>query len=84
MFNTSQDILYLIIAICAGLLTIFVCWIMFYVIMIVRRVYRVTNEIKEKVERFEQAIERSASHLGLMVEIVKELVRYLAGKKKEE
>lgn len=84
MFETSKDLLYVVIAICVGLFTIFSCWIMFYVIMIIRNVNRVVHDIKEKFEKFENALERSATHLGLMVEVTKEVVKYLAGKSRKK
>lgn len=46
-----------------------------------RNVFKVVNDIKEKIEKFEQALERSATHLGLMVEVTKEVVKYLAGRR---
>ncbi|MEA3272364.1 MAG: hypothetical protein U9P90_01700 [Patescibacteria group bacterium] len=81
MFETSKDLLYIVIAVCVGLFTIFSCWIMFYAIMILRNVFKVVHDIKEKIEKFEKALDRSATHLGLMVEVAKEVVKYLAGKK---
>lgn len=50
--------------------------------MIFRNVFKVVNDVKEKIEKFEDVLERSATHLGLMVEVAKEVVRYLAGKRK--
>lgn len=77
MLNTSQDILYLIIGISVGLFTFFVCWIMFYVAMTFRNFYKVAKDIKAKFEKFESALERSATHLGLIVEIAKEAAKYM-------
>ncbi|NQU84002.1 MAG: hypothetical protein HQ536_04810 [Parcubacteria group bacterium] len=82
MFETSRDLLYIVIAVCVGLFTIFSCWIMFYTILIVRNVFKVVHDIKEKFEKFEQALDRSATHLGLMVEVGKEFVKYVGGRKK--
>lgn len=77
MFDTSKDLLYLIIGVSIGLFTLFFCWIMFYVAMTFRNFYKVAKDVKAKFERFESALERSATHLGLIVDIAKELVKYM-------
>lgn len=84
MFNTSQDILYLIIGVSVGLIVFFFCWIMFYVAMIFRNFYKVAKDIKTKIEKFESVLERSATHLGLIVDIAKELVKYMVEKKRKK
>jgi len=84
MFDTSKDILYLIIGISVGLFTFFVCWIMFYAAMIFRDFYKISKDIKMKFERFETALERSATHLGLMVDIAKEMVKYVIEKRRKK
>jgi hypothetical protein len=84
MFNTSQDILYLIIGVSVGLVAIFSCLIMFYVAMIIRNFHKIGKDIKAKIEKFETALERSATHLGLIVDIAKEAVKHMIEKKRHK
>lgn len=81
MFETSKDIMFLVIGISVGLIAVFSCLIMFYVAMIIRNFYKVAKDVKTKIEKFETALERSATHLGLIVDIAKEAVKYMIERK---
>ena len=83
MFDTSKDILYLIISVSVGLIAVFSCLIMFYVAMIIRNFYKIAKDLKTRIEKFETALERSATHLGLIVDIAKEAVKYMIERKQK-
>ena len=57
--ESSKDILYLVLAFCALWFTAFVCWLLWYVISIIRDVSRVVEEIHEKISAIDHAV-RSA------------------------
>ena len=57
--ESSKDILYLVLAFCALWFTAFVCWLLWYVISILRDVSAVVEEIHEKIAAIDHAV-RSA------------------------
>ena len=98
MFETSKDILYLALALSAVIFTFFVCWALYYIVMMLKKTHAVINEvtglissIKEKLERLEglfnsleEKIKNSANYLPLVFKGVTELVTYLKGKKENK
>ncbi len=88
MFETSKDILYLVIAFCVLWLTAFMCWLLFYFISIMSNSRKVIKSIHEKLEKVDEIInlvknkvENSATHLAILVEGVGKLVDYFKNKK---
>ncbi len=88
MFETSKDILYLVIAFCILWFTVFVCWLLFYFISIIGNVRKIAKSIHEKLEKVDEIInlvkskvENSATHLAILVEGVGKLVDYFKDKK---
>ena len=88
MFETSKDILYLVIAFCVLWLTVFMCWLLFYFISIISNARKVAKSIHEKLEKVDEIInlvkgkvENSATHLAILVEGVGKLVDYFKNKK---
>lgn len=83
--ETSQDILYLVLAFCALWFTLFVCWALWYVISIMRVASRVLNEIHDKIAAIDHAVhavrEKVESSLGSVAVVttgMKILGSYLA------
>ena len=75
MLDTSKDLLYIVISFCVLWLTVFICWVIYYLAMLLKQVYDLTKSIKEKVEKMENLIdfaknkiEKSSSHLALVAE----------------
>ncbi len=88
MFNTSKDLLYLVIAFCILWLTVFMCWLLYYFISIIGSVRRLVksaedkvNKIGEVIETLKDKINHSATHLALIVEGVSKLVDYFKSRK---
>lgn len=54
--ESSKDILFLVLAFCALWFTAFVCWLLWYVISILRDVSRVIEEIHEKISAIDRAV----------------------------
>jgi len=52
MIENSKDILFLVIAFCVLLATLFFVWIMYYLAMILKDVRNVVSEVKGKIESF--------------------------------
>jgi hypothetical protein len=66
--ETSKDILNLVLAFCALWFTAFLCWLLWYVISILRDVTAVVREIHEKIAAIDRAVhaakEKIESHFG--------------------
>lgn len=90
MLETSKDFLFIILAFCALWLTIFLSWLMYYIIKIFRNTSRVidrANETVNKVDDFIDSIkarlEKSTSHLVLLGELVRKGMDFMEKRKEK-
>ncbi|MBT4277401.1 hypothetical protein HOD96_01500 [Candidatus Falkowbacteria bacterium] len=88
MLETSKDVLYIILAFCVLWLTIFLSWLMFYIIKIFRNTNKIINQATEtisKVDRFVDAfkgkLESSTSNLMLLADLARQGMEFV-GKKR--
>lgn len=95
MLETSKDVLYLTLALAIAVLTFFIVWAIYYLVMILKKFSELVKEFesmiasaKEKLERLEslcntieERIKHSASYLPLLFKGITELVDYLKNKK---
>lgn len=86
MFETSKDILFLVLAISVAVFTIFLVWLVAEVAIMLRRFNRFVGEIQEiarKIERtlagIRDKLEHSMNVLPTLVSGVSELLRWFAG-----
>ncbi len=84
LWQTSQDILNLVLAFSVLSITILLCWGLFYVVMFARRINHwgqeigeIINNLKEITAIFKRKAEHSISYLLLIGEGVKKLTEYL-------
>lgn len=49
LISNSQDILFLVLALCALWLTAFLAWFLYYAIMTFKQTYQVVHKLKEKI-----------------------------------
>jgi uncharacterized membrane protein len=89
MFNTSQDILNLVLAFCTLWVTVFFCWLLYHVVGILRAVEGFMENMQKKVDRIDDAIrgvkdrlEHSIAHLGTIGDAAKHIMKYFAEQKK--
>lgn len=85
MFETSKDVLFLVLAISVAVLTIFLVWLVAEVAIMLRRFNRFVGEIQDiarKIERtlagIRDKLEHSANVLPALVKGVSELVHWFA------
>ena len=78
MFETSKDILNIALAAWTGILTIFICWGIYYLVSIVRNIKEITDGVKEKlqkvdaiIDKIHDKIEKTSSNIGLLTEVIK-------------
>jgi CHASE3 domain sensor protein len=91
LIQDSQDLLYLVIAFCVLLFTIFSVWLIYYLAMIMRQAYKIVKETREKINKVDEVlkalkekIEHSASYLILISEGVKKLVEVIREKSEKK
>ncbi len=56
MFDSSKDILYIVIAGCIGIFTAFVCWMFYYLIRILKNTSQIIEEIRGRLDDLSAAI----------------------------
>lgn len=90
MFESTKDILYIVIAFCVLWITIFLCWVIYYVAMILRQTYGLMNDVKDTMKGIDDTIkgvreklEHSSTYLALIADGAKHLISYL-GERKEK
>ena len=81
MIETSKDLLFIVLAFCILWLTIFLSWLLYYVISIIRDAEAVVRQVKAAVEKIDDLtrgvkarFDKSAASFTLVAQAVKELV----------
>ena len=81
LIETSKDLLYVVLAFCVLWLTVFLSWLLYYVIAIVRDAEALVRQVRGAVEKVDQLahalhdkMERSAASLTLIAQAVKEMI----------
>lgn len=79
--ETSKDLLFVVLAFCVLWITVFLLWLMYYVIAILRDAESLVRQIKGAVSKIDslthvvhEKMERSAASLSLVAQAVKELI----------
>ncbi|MFA6271693.1 MAG: hypothetical protein WC693_01110 [Patescibacteria group bacterium] len=87
MFDTSKDILFLVIALCVFVVTVFSVWILYYIAQILKSSKEMVVEIKNKVEEFgnvlnllKDKITHSTTMLTTVVKGVTDLLNMFKGR----
>ncbi|MFH1029939.1 MAG: hypothetical protein V1770_01625 [bacterium] len=86
--QTTKDIMFLVIAFCILLLTVFAVWLLYYFIAIIRDVRKVTKSVEEKVEKvgriidlLKEKLDSSAMQFALLVSAIKEIVSFVSARR---
>ena len=90
MFNipiqTTQDVLFLALAVAALLVAAFISWALYYLILNLRDVHAVTHDVRTKVEKFWEVIELAREKLqvggavfSLAARGIQEMAEHLKG-----
>jgi len=75
MLESSREILLIVLAFCAAILTFFICWALYYIVMMLKRARAVTDEVSDVVRLVKEKIER----LGNLLDAVEEKLKNTAG-----
>ncbi len=88
MFSTSSDILNLVLAICVILLTFFLCWAIFYLVVSLHRIHRLAKKAQAAVAKAEEVVEiaksklkKSGTYFMLLGEIAKKAMEFVEKKR---
>lgn len=83
LIETSKDLLFVVLAFCILWITVFVSWLLYYFIMIVRDTKALVSQVRGAVEKIEELtrvahdkMERSAASFTLVAQAVKELITW--------
>lgn len=83
MLNTTQDIFWLIAGISLGFFTIFICWAIYYFIMMFRDAHKIVSSIKQKIELVDnvlklikEKLEHTSTHLTAISDNIFKIVNY--------
>ena len=90
MFQTSSDILNLVLSVCIIALTFFLCWGIYYFVVAVQKWYKITKQVEKGVEEVEEIIftvkeklHGSAAYLLTLGDVAKKVFDYVKEKKEE-
>lgn len=56
MFETSQDILYITVAACIAVFTVFLVWIMYYIAQISKQSNEMIADFRQKMEELDETV----------------------------
>ncbi|MFW0862463.1 MAG: hypothetical protein ACKKL6_02650 [Candidatus Komeilibacteria bacterium] len=87
MLETSKDLLNIVIAFCVLWFTVFMCWFIYYIVMIIKRVSETADQLAKMAgnvnDFFAEAktkLKNATSYVPLVIEGVKNLTEYLKEK----
>jgi TRAP-type C4-dicarboxylate transport system permease small subunit len=95
MLETSKDLLNLVLALCIAVFTFFLCWGLYYMVMMLKKgnealkeISHLVASIKEKIEKveklidaWEEKISHSVSYVPLLFKGISELIDFFKKKK---
>lgn len=91
MITTSQDILYIVIAVSVGVVSVLLCWAIYYVARILGEAYHFIIEARKKLEMLErlmnmirEKLDQSSNYLRLIMDGAIAATQYLRAKKESE
>ena len=91
MIETAKDILYIVLAFCVLWFTIFLCWAIYYIAMILKETKKMMTDVRKKIElletvlqAFKERLEHTSSHMKLLVDTAVSVAEFIKDRKKEK
>ncbi len=91
LIETSKDILYIVISFSVLLVSIFLCWAIYYVARILGEAYHLITDARKKLEVLErlmvtlrEKLEQSSNYLRLIVDGAIAATQYFRSRKEED
>ena len=90
MLETSTDLLKIVIAFCVLWFTVFICWAMYYLVMMLKDFSRMTRSVREKLEVVDKILklvkdklEKGSDHMAILADSAIKLVGFFMEKQKK-
>jgi hypothetical protein len=92
-FATSKDLLFFILAVSVAVLTVFLVWVLYYIVMIMKDAYRAVKDVQRKLTALDEMIAtlkenltHSTTSLRLMADVVGKIFTFIRDRRqgKEE
>lgn len=91
MFETSADILNWVLAACVAILTIFICWTLYYLLASLHKIYNLVRRIEMGMEKAEELIDtareklrHSGAYFMILGEVAKRAMDFVKEKKSKD
>src|SRR3989338_8901172 len=91
MLENSKDLLYIVLSFAVLWITVFLCWLIYYLVSILRNANEMVEELRERFRGIEDAIrsirdkmEHATSTLSFVSEGIIKLIQYFVSKKGEK
>jgi len=83
-FQTSQDILNIVLAISAGAIAFFVCWLLLYMVLSFRKAYRMVDDVAKIIQTIKDKAENFGAYFYFIGEGIKKILELLGDKQNRE
>jgi len=91
MIESSKDLLFIVLAFCAIWLTVFLCWLLYYAMALMRDVEVIMRNVRDAVEKVDKLahllhdkVEKSAVSLGFVLQAARELIMWALQQRREK
>jgi ABC-type multidrug transport system fused ATPase/permease subunit len=91
MFNTSGDVLNLVLSVCLVVLTVFICLALYYFIASIQKIHNLIRRAEDGVTKVEEVIEiareklkNSAAYFMILGEIAKKAMDFVQEKREKK
>lgn len=84
MFETSKDILFIVIAFCILWLTAFFCWGLYYIAMILKGIKGKSDKVDEIMGSIKAKIEKPSAFFPIAIEGAKEAISFIRDLKEKK
>ncbi len=80
--QTSHDILNIVLAVSAGAVAFFVCWLLLYMVLSFRKAYRMIDDIGKIIQTVKEKAENFSAYFYFIGEGIKKILELLGDKEK--
>ncbi len=91
MLENSKDLLFIVLSFCALWVTVFLCWLIYYLVSILRNTNTMVEELRDRFRGIEETmrairdrIEHATSSMGFVSEGVIKLIQFFISRRKSK
>lgn len=89
MLENAKDLLYIVLSFCILWLTVFLCWLIYYMVSILRNANTMVEDLRDRFRGMEEALksirdkfEHASSNFTFVAEGIVKLIQYFVGRKR--